>query len=338
MGFPNLDLLFSQIEKQLVKASVSDIRKAALIISERYRRLQLQEEFRLHHEIERLAYIAIRMPATVAVITRVLEEIQCDAPMTLLDVGSGPGSVFWAASSLNITKAFAIEHEKGWIDIARKLWQEDQKPPFSVEWSLGDLLKVQFPQNDIVVASYCLNELPESSLDNVLEKLWNSTGRYFVWIEPGSKSSFDKMSKWRDRVIHSQKAQVIAPCQSSKACPYLDSSRLNENAPGWCHFSVRLERPAFHRLIKDVKLSYEDEKFCYLIVEKMGVGHVVEPSSSVDQGKLRLMNDPQLRKGHVRLIGCNSNCDIQEAVVSKKHKCYREARTASWGDLVVLDE
>jgi ribosomal protein RSM22 (predicted rRNA methylase) len=111
---------------------------------------------------------------------------------------------------------------------------------------------------------------------------------------------------------------------------------LKEHSPGWCHFSARLERPAFHRLIKDVKLSYEDEKFCYLIVEKTNVAKIVDSSS--DQSKLRLMNDPQLRKGHVRLIGCNGDCDIQEAVVSKKHKCYREARTASWGDFVVLEE
>lgn len=326
--------LFLQIEKLLTLANVSDLKRAALTISERYRRLETTKDFRLYHEIERLAYIAMRMPATVAVLDKVLKELPAiHESLSLLDVGSGPGSVLWAASALHLKKVTCVEHERGWVDLAQKLWQgSEHQAQLKVEWVIADLAKAKLPLSDLVVASYSLNELSEKDLEKALASLLEATGRYFVWVEPGTSESFNKMSRMRERLLLDKSLRLLAPCRSQLACPYVrwkeETQALSQApsyAPGWCHFSARLERPSFHRLIKDVKMSYEDEKYCYLIFEKTKRDEAT-PS-------LRLLEDPKARGGHVRLVGCNEQSEIEELVVSKKEEDYKLARKLSWGDL-----
>lgn len=334
----SFESLFQQIEQHLQQVSISELKKAAVAVSERYRRLETNTQFRLHHEIERLAYIAMRMPATTAVIAKVLKEIPSSDPMSLLDVGSGPGSALWASMDLAISQATCIEYEKGWVDIAKKLWQGlGARAPFPVNWLVSDVAKAKLPSADLVIASYCLNELPPHLLESTVASLFQATGRYFVWIEPGSSESFGKMLKCREWLINQKETSILAPCRASQSCPYF-TSKVPANAPGWCHFSLRLERPSFHRLIKDVKLSYEDEKFCYLIVEKKKASPVSPFTFSSDpMPSMRLIDQPQIKGAHVRLWGCNNQNEIVERVVSKKHDNYRAVRKSLWGDVLDIE-
>src|SRR5262249_26761348 len=79
----------------------ADIRKAAELLSLRYRGEVRDGRFHLSHELATCAYLATRLPATYAAIRASLSaiaDLRHDwSPQTLLDVGSGPGSVFWAA-------------------------------------------------------------------------------------------------------------------------------------------------------------------------------------------------------------------------------------------------
>jgi ribosomal protein RSM22 (predicted rRNA methylase) len=322
--------LFEQIERLLSKVPVSELKKAAVCVSERYRRLEEASDFRLYHEIERLAYLAMRMPATVAVLDKILKEIPTTEPMSLLDVGCGPGSALWAAGSLPLTHVVCLEHEKGWIDIAKELWKScESVNGVGVEWKVADLSTAKLPESELVIASYCLNELEEEKLEKAIDRLLEASLKYFVWVEPGTSESFGRMKKIRQKVLKEKKAHILAPCLGNFTCPYMTreaDSKTFTLGPGWCHFSARLQRPAFHRLIKDVKMSYEDEKYCYLIFEK----REASPHSS---SSLRLMEDPMSRKGHVRLVGCNPNCQIEEQVVTKSHENYKQARKTSWGHL-----
>jgi ribosomal protein RSM22 (predicted rRNA methylase) len=112
--------------------------------------------------------------------------------------------------------------------------------------------------------------------------------------------------------------RIVAPCPHQGACPI---------KPGqdWCHFGARVNRSALHRRIKDADLSYEDEKFSYVV----GV-----PGEGLHDPGGRVLRRPTQRKGLVSLRLCNPDGTCSDRIVTKRHgDDYRRARDVSWGDL-----
>ena len=90
----------------------------------------------------------------------------------------------------------------------------------------------------------------------------------------------------------------------------------------WCHFAARVERTAVHRRAKAGSLSYEDEKYAYLV----GAKFECNPADA------RIVRHPFIQKGHIQLELCSKE-GLQRKTVSKKNKAaFRVARKSSWGD------
>ncbi|MCP4923254.1 MAG: rRNA methyltransferase [bacterium] len=263
-------------------------------------------------------YAAARFPATYAALTEVFGlfkdwDIQ---PKTLLDLGGGPGTTFWAAKSFwDLEKVTVFESSKAMGRVAESLGIfEDAAPPIS--WQSARLENVDsFPKADMAVLSYVLGELPKKDQDHVLRRAFEAADQFVVLVGPGTPAGFEVLRRARSNLIE-WGGSVWAPCPHDLECPM--------QGRDWCHFSVRLPRTNLHRTVKTGSLPYEDEKYAYVIVGK-------EPCP--DRPKGRLVKRPMKRPGHVVLDVCQQSGDISRQIVSKKDKqSYTKARRSSWGD------
>jgi ribosomal protein RSM22 (predicted rRNA methylase) len=264
----------------------------------------------LGSETYRLAYLLARLPATYAVIHKVLSEMlyRCGPVHSLLDMGAGPGTTLLAAKALGlpINSATLLERDPGFIQLGKKLLVTDG------HWICQDMTTdLKVAPHDLVMASYSLGELRERDRYKVLEKLWLLTNKILIVIEPGTKLGFETLKMVRENLI-AQGGFIAAPCPHSGICPIKD----------WCHFSARVERTSLHRKIKDATLNYEDEKFCYVIFSK----------NKVDPCQARVIRHPFKGAGYINLQLCSKN-GIEEKTITKKNKSqFANARKIEWGD------
>lgn len=269
----------------------------------------------------RNAYLASRMPATFAAVRRALLEMQHCMPdaafRSLLDLGTGPGTALWAVADLfpSLLKATLVEQDTALIEIGRRLAKfSDCLAVRNAQWNAGDLCNYATKEtSDLVTLSYSLGELPEESLSNLIKKCWHAADKAVAIIEPGTMPGFARIRKARAEFI-ALGAHIVAPCPHALACPMAEND--------WCHFAERLERSSEHRQAKGAILSYEDEKFSYIIVAKTPA----QPCQS------RVIRHPQKHAGHVCLSLCTLE-GLQNSTISRKQgDRYKQARKTEWGD------
>lgn len=263
----------------------------------------------------KLAYLALRFPATYAAIFQALRQI--NEPIdSLLDIGSGPGTVLFAADELfpSLKKTTLVENDKELVRLGKTLFQSSGIR-ISPEYILQDM-RTFYPEQtyDLVSAAYSLGELSEREREKVVKTLWDATNLYFFIIEPGTPYGFRVIERVRAFLI-SEGAFIAAPCTHEKECPLAKGN-------DWCHFSVRLEREELQRLVKGATLGYEDEKYSYLIGSK----------KPLQRATARIVKTPEKRFRHLRLTLCSS-LGLTEKVISEKEKeLYRSGKKLKWGD------
>jgi len=272
---------------------------------------------RIRNTHQRLSYLATRVPATYAVCEDVLGRLaQYDFEFSsLLDLGAGPGTASICAKYIfpELEKISLIDQDKDFKVFAESFLKvAHHTQPL---YELHDISKIsKFPPTDLVISSYFLNELSEKNAGSILHKAWLATKKALVIIEPGTPKAFKNLKKLRQELIN-YGAHILAPCPHENACPLGDDD--------WCHFSVRLERTPLHNYIKEATLSYEDEKFSYLIAVKGPYKPISLP---------RLIKKPRKRPGHVIVDLCTAN-GLQQETFSKKDKAlYKDAQKLKWGD------
>lgn len=272
----------------------------------------------------RAAYLAVRMPATYAVVRRVLSEITQHAEIkSLLDIGSGPGTVlFAAAEDFSLEQSTLIEVDPEWITLAQSLAQQSGiAATQKAHWTKQDIRSgLSCSPHDLVIISYTIGELSKAAAEMVLRKAWNCASKFLVIIEPGTPRGFAAIDSARSLLMASS-AKIIAPCPHQSACPMAA-------AGDWCHFSQRVERTSLHRQLKGGTLGYEDEKFSYLIAARPEVNAGTEsPAYS------RIVRHPGKHSGHIKLSLCTPQGQIEERTVTRSNKSgYKAARRAEWGD------
>jgi ribosomal protein RSM22 (predicted rRNA methylase) len=290
-----------QCEKKGLKSSYA-------ALSQRYRQ---EEDKRLASSQEYGAYLAARLPATYAVNVEVLRRLQEKLPdfrpTSVLDGGSGPGTVVAALCSTydSLKEAALVELDDAFINISKKLLSSY---PISFSWQKSIPAGRSY---DLVYSSYMLSELASSELLPMVQMMSDQAKELIVLVDTGTPHGFAKLMQARSFLVN-QGLHLVAPCPHRLGCP-----------SDWCHFSVRLPRTALHRQIKDGERGFEDEKFCYLIASK---GAHEETRHS------RLIQAPLKRSGHVHLTLCTPNGTCEKQIVSKKSESYKQAKKAEWGD------
>ncbi len=265
--------------------------------------------------LQRLAYLSSRLPATYAAIQYVLKKLPSSS-QSLLDVGSGPGTAVLALEEMEIgvERATLLERDSGFVALARQLTEGGR---IQKEWRCTDVLHQELlPLHDLVLSSYCLNEIPPKQRSSLVKRLWQATQKFLVIIEPGTPAAFQCCKQIREELI-AWGGYLIAPCPHSRPCPLL--------SPDWCHFGVRLERSSLQRKVKGAQLNYEDEKFFYLIFSK----EEFPPSGA------RVLKRPSRQEGCVKIQVCSAQ-GIKDLVATQKNKpLYLQFKKLQWGDEIV---
>lgn len=311
--------LESALKSEQERCPQKALTEASNALTQLYR--QPSPSIRLDSEALQTAYLTVRMPATFAVVSRVLHELQSDPSLSiksLLDLGSGPGTVLWAAEQeiASLESAYFIEQSSAFIAVAKRLATHLPRP-ITCEWQQADINIVELArQYDLVTASYVVGELAEQSLQVFLEKAWHTAAQTLVIIEPGTPHGFQRILACREWLIAAG-AHIAAPCPHQQRCPMQGTER-------WCHFSQRLPRSPLHRTTKGGSLGYEDEKYSYLIATK----------SAVETPKARVVGNPRKHSGHLTVDLCTAEGIVKRTFSRREGALYKTAQKLSWGDKI----
>jgi ribosomal protein RSM22 (predicted rRNA methylase) len=305
------------VEEALEHTPRTDLAKASELLSSRYRSEIKDGQFHLSDDLAARAYLATRLPATYAAVSACLAaiaKVKPDfSPKSLLDVGSGPGTVMWAASEQWSSLEQAVLLEASPIIRA---WGEKLGSPINdVRWLTADANSdFEATPSDLVTTAYVLNELGEKARATLIERLWSLTRDTFLIVEPGTPAGWERILKARAQLINAG-AFIIAPCPHHEKCPLV--------APDWCHFSQRVARSRLHRQAKSAEVGWEDEKYSYLAVSRT-------PGIQVEA---RVLGTPRTRSGLVQLKLCKQDGTAKEQTVSKREgELFKTARRVNWGD------
>ncbi|HEV3036529.1 MAG TPA: small ribosomal subunit Rsm22 family protein [Candidatus Angelobacter sp.] len=308
-------------QREVEKVDRRELAQASVQLTQQYQAADFSSR-PLRSAAHRAAYLMARLPATYAANVCVFSEVQRLAPDAdiagLLDLGAGPGTALHAAAGVfgSLSHATVIEGDSSWLEQGKRLCSESPYEQVrNAHWLRRDLTDdVLHEPHDLVVISYTLGELTQSDAERVVKQAWNSTQKFLVVIEPGTRRGFHFINGVRSRLIGSG-AHLLAPCPHAAQCPMAA-------AGDWCHFSQRLERSSEHRQLKGGALGYEDEKFSYVVAAR----------EALAPAKERIVRHPRKHGGHVQLLLCTPE-GLEDRTITKSQKeSYRKARKAEWGD------
>ena len=267
------------------------------------------------------AYLASRLPATFAAVSRVLAELSARrpdfAPSSLLDAGSGPGTASWATAERwpDLAEVTLLDNSAAFLDVAKALAAAGGPPPLAdARTVLGDLSTLNVEKADLVVAAYAFAELREAAAATAALSLWQAAKAALVIIEPGTPQGHARILKARTALVEAG-AHITAPCPHAQACPL---------GPGdWCHFAVRLPRRRMHMQAKGAQVPFEDEKFSYVIATRT-------PAATSPRWA-RVLTPPRETKAEVQLKLCTHGGLASPSIARRDRAAYKRARKLAWG-------
>ncbi len=316
MEFPS-ELRFA-IEQLAAGQDIRAMTASAGAISQRYRSESGAGKILVSSERDTLAYAAVRMPATFGAVSKALElTLECweGEIDSILDIGAGTGAASHAAELLtdcdNIT---CLERENGMISLGKQLMQARG---IDAQWIKKDISSSDITEHaDLVVSSYCLNELTPSARKAALMKLWKAADKLLLIVEPGTPEGFSQLREAR-KLLVAEGGYIAAPCPMNGECPLPEDD--------WCHFTARVARTKLHKQLKGGDAPYEDEKFCFIAV-----------SREECTGRARILRHPKIESGKITLRLCTEQ-GIEEKIVTKKSPLFKAARKSDSGDSFAAD-
>jgi ribosomal protein RSM22 (predicted rRNA methylase) len=321
-----------------LRANLEELRRSVGIVSVVKSGSELLAAYRCHQPpqvltpVQALAYAQVRMPATWAVLTEIFTQLESRRPGllqalgTVLDLGAGPGTGAWALQYLDgrARHYSLLEREKAMRDVGQKI---GAPPGATYGWLPQSLGEIALPDDafrvDLVLASYCLNELRDMDFVGTVKRLIQWSRGLVLVVEPGTPRGAARIVRVRELMLE-QGLELVAPCPHDGACP-LGASE--DRADGFCHFSVRVARSAVMRQIKGGTASFEVEPFSYVAgLQKGFVG-------SAFQGGMRVLDTPHLSKVEARFRVCADDGEVREVrVASRDKEAFRAVRRLRRGD------
>lgn len=315
------DALRKGVAAELSGVSTPQLRAAVQRLSQAYR--DANAAAALASDVDRAAYLAVRLPATFAAVSRALQwtrENFADGILSLLDLGSGPGTALWAAGEAlpELASCTAIERGPRFAALGQRLAQQSEHPALrETQWLVADLSGgLPHGQWNLVLCSYALNELAAAQRAKLVAEAWSRATKLLVLIEPGTQAGFAHLMDARTQLLAAG-AHLAAPCPHALACPM-------QKAGDWCHFAARVERTSDHRHLKDASLGHEDEKFSFMAFAR-------QPIAAAPHA--RIVRHPRLFSGYAHLSLCNAQGALEHATVTRSQKeDWRRLKRLGWGD------
>jgi ribosomal protein RSM22 (predicted rRNA methylase) len=315
--------LKTALDARLNGLSRNDTAARAALISQTYR--DGGNSSAIRSETDALAYALARMPATYAAVTaslNSLREIRPDfTPMSLLDIGAGPGTAAWAAAeAFPSLQGFTLLDANPALRALAQGLGRDHARLHAMAYRRGEARAALADAEpaDLVIASYMIAEIAATEQRGLAELMWARTRDTLVIVEPGTPAGYARIIALREQLIAAG-AHVAAPCPHDGQCPLI--------APDWCHFTQRLPRLRAHKAIKGAELPYEDEKFSYVALTR----------APVAQHPARVLAQPVVSKVEVTAKLCTPNGLALTRVPRRAKADYARARRWRWGDAVMAE-
>ncbi|XP_041697232.1 methyltransferase-like protein 17, mitochondrial [Coregonus clupeaformis] len=319
------------LETQITKKVLSNLRKTTYHWSP----MRYDEELGV-------VYMAARLAGGYAAVKRALNEIKkrdpSFSPHSLLDFGSGLGTVVWASHSFwgeTLKEMVCVDNSGAMNTIADRLLRggSEKYEPVIKQVYFRQFLpvspKVQF---DLVVGAFSLSELAsQKEREDAILTLWRKTSSYLVLVENGTKEGHQILMDARDILLKKQekaahdprRPSVFAPCPHDSPCPKLVQLPL---VP--CNFSQ-----AYSPLPLPGAPDRLTERFSYLVLSRTDWAGGEGSGEGLDWARLTA---PVLRRPrHVHCQVCCTSGELKRVVVTAHRHgrdVYRCARSSDWGD------
>jgi ribosomal protein RSM22 (predicted rRNA methylase) len=269
-----------------------------------------------------LAYALARMPATYAAVAACLEAVQAArpdfAPVSMIDLGAGPGTAtFAAADAFSSLERFLLTDTNENLHALARLLMRSNERLRNNQYKLSNARAYLngVDDADLVVASYVIGELADSERAALVELLWQRTRDVLLIVEPGTPDGYQRIITARSKLV-AEGAHVVAPCPHNAACPLA--------APDWCHFAQRLPRSRAHKQLKGADAPFEDEKFAYVALSR----------TAPEQRASRVLAQPVQTKAAITAKLCTAEGLAMATVQRRDKEAYARARRWRWGDAV----
>lgn len=301
---------------------LSDLRRAAERLSRRYRNEILDGKLHVSDALAAKAYLVTRLPATYAAVRQCFANVaECHPgyqPRSLLDIGSGPATVLWAALDQwpKLEEAILVEASEAMREAGHRLLESLAIEHLSWRALRAEELSDQAETAELVTLCYVFDELQPSHRGRLVKRLWKLTKGMLILVEPGTPAGWRRILEAREILINSG-AHILAPCAHHAPCPIAP--------PDWCHFSRKVARSRLHRLAKGGDAPWEDERFIYLAASR----------SAPEQSGMRVLAPPRRASGAVRLKLCGPDGRVEEKLATRRDgPLFKAARRAEWGDML----
>lgn len=319
---PNLPAwLQSAIEHQLHAHNTNELNAASANITHHYRKLKPSRQA-IKHNADVGAYLAARLPATYAAISaslyQTLDRLPDFEPLTMLDIGAGPGTASFAAhTQLPSLQSFVLLDDNiPFLDVAKQLVTGAPIDLQQAQITCADITSIAvLPQSDLIIAGYSLVELSSTVQSILIKRLWQACSGVLLIVEPGTPKAYANLMLLRSQLIEAG-AYVVAPCVGNYACP------LEPN--DWCHFSQRLPRSRAHMQAKCANVPFEDEKFSYIAMSR----------SQIKMSQARILAPPVMNKAGIEFKVCAENGLEQRQIPARDKLLFKQARKLGWGDVI----
>lgn len=299
------------------------------------------------------AYHSYFLPVNLSKIQVLLEELPndnsaaiADRPMTVLDLGCGPGTgslalLDWLwhcspkrAKSLSVLAADASNAS---LQDAKRLWEAYcQEVGISganfrcIEGNLehplkGDLGKkiVRGGPYDLIIIANCLNELFPTAADPPVERAavigqllpFLALHGTIMIVEPALRQTARALHQMRNHLLKQGLCTVYSPCLHEGACPALD------HPDDWCHEERAWQTPpAIAALDREVGFIKDALKFSYLLLRTDGRTIVTRSLQT-----FRVVSELRELKGEKRAWLCNETGRPEVGRLDRKASPHNEA-------------
>ncbi|HTP27905.1 MAG TPA: small ribosomal subunit Rsm22 family protein [Anaeromyxobacteraceae bacterium] len=285
------------------------------------------------------AYLLFYWPTSYLQARSVLSEL-VTRPLVVLDLGSGPGAVAFAALDAGASEVVAADRSARALAAARSLATAAGRPLATRGWDPSrqtSLARLAGGRSfDLVAFGHVVNELfagenaPErrAALLAAAAALLRPGGSALA-IEPALRETSRKLLAVRDRLV-AEGFTVRAPCLFRGPCPAL----VRET--DWCHAERAIEPPP---MVADIAraagLRREAVKMSYLVLAPRDEGWAPPPRGRV----FRIVSEPLPSKGRLRYMGCGPEgrlgLALQEKDVTDRNRAFERLLR---GDVVELTE
>jgi len=305
-----------------------ELREAAAAVERLSRGLTRERELAgaRYMDEERLlgAYLLFYWPVSYLQARGTISELP-RRPGSVLDLGSGPAPIAFAALDAGASKVVAADRSARALATARSLAADAGEPLGMREWNPSrgrPLAEIASGERfDLVTMGHVLNELfagPEADARraDLLEEAAGllAPGGSLLVIEPALRDTSRALLRVRDLLV-ARGFAVRAPCLFRGACPAL----VRES--DWCHAERPVEAPPLvAQIAKAAGLRREAVKMSYLVLAPKGEGWAEPPPGRV----FRIVSEPLPSKGRLRYMGCGPEgrmgLSLQEKHVSDANR------------------